>query len=225
MFDTCSYFIDDKALFGSFPSQTQVNALEKFGVRVFVDLTTPTENVISYNTEYTYISYPILDRNIPVNHETFCAFIFKLCTLLDELGSGEKMYVHCKGGHGRSGVVVAAILGVYEHLSPYDALEKTYKCHQTRKIMRDKWRAIGSPQTQKQKQFIHQILGSISIDDIPIYDAFKSLDENTKLFLKRSYLKTFTSTKYDQNVVDLYTQFKSEIYKNIWYQKEPSRTW
>ena len=35
----CSYFIKDKALFGSYPTQQSVEELEQEGVRYFVDLT------------------------------------------------------------------------------------------------------------------------------------------------------------------------------------------
>ena len=35
----CSYFIKDKCMFGSFPTQESVNELEHEGVRYFIDLT------------------------------------------------------------------------------------------------------------------------------------------------------------------------------------------
>ena len=41
-----SFFITDKALFGSFPTQAQVEELESTGVRYFVDLTNPNESKI-----------------------------------------------------------------------------------------------------------------------------------------------------------------------------------
>ena len=37
--DYCSYFIKDKAIFGSFPTQESVYELENEGVKYFVDLT------------------------------------------------------------------------------------------------------------------------------------------------------------------------------------------
>jgi len=157
--NTSSYFIKDKALFGSFPTQESVSELEEQGVRYFVDLTTPEEKekkLTMYTTRYNYINYPIHDRHVPTNWHTYANFIIKVCKIIKNLKSDEKIYIHCRGGHGRAGITVASILCHLFHLSPEDALKYTTKCHSNRKNIKDKWRKIGSPQTYSQKKFIYK---------------------------------------------------------------------
>lgn len=175
--DKCSYFIEDLALFGSSPCQDFVTYLEnEIGIRYFIDLTYDTErNIDFYTTNYTKIKYPIKDQRIPTNQLEFCKFVISLCSILKK---GGKMYVHCKGGHGRSGVVVAAVLGLYYEIDAETALNMTYKCHQNRRTMRDRWRMIGSPQTYAQKEFIRELFH-------PIY-------YNTYGNVEFKYLSTFS---------------------------------
>lgn len=154
--DRSSFFIKDKALFGSFPTQDAVEELETTGVRYFIDLTHSHETkIVPYETRYTYISFPIPDRRIPVNILEFSSFIVKLSDIILGLGEGEIIYVHCKGGHGRSGVVVACLLSFLFNMEPSQALARTSIYHNNRKDMREKWRKIGSPQTYQQKKFIY----------------------------------------------------------------------
>jgi predicted NAD-dependent protein-ADP-ribosyltransferase YbiA (DUF1768 family) len=151
-----SYFIKDKALFGSYPTQEAIIELEKEGVKYFIDLTNKNENKITpYKTNYKYISFPIKDRAYPENINKFSKFILDISKIIRSLNNNEKIYIHCKGGHGRSGVVVAILLCKLFNFTPLEALEHTTKYHNNRLIMRDKWRKIGSPQTYQQKNFVH----------------------------------------------------------------------
>ena len=159
--DRCSYFIKDKALFGSCPSQEVVDHLENIGVRYFIDLTSPEDKRIEkYETKYTKLNFPIKDRSIPEDPKKFCAFVIKVCYIIRNLNA-EMVYVHCKGGHGRSGVLVASVLCHYLKISPEEALQKTRAAHQERKEMREKWRILGSPQTFSQKEFVRALFKPI----------------------------------------------------------------
>ena len=163
----CSYFIKDKAMFGSFPTQQSIEELEQEGVKFFLDLTYPEETKITpYTTKYTYINYPIHDRNVPVDIPSFCRLIVKISGIITSLRKNDRLYVHCRAGHGRSGVVVASILCYIFKLTPYDALIYTTKCHNNRSVMKDKWRRIGSPQTYQQKKFIYKVFHPININKI-----------------------------------------------------------
>tara|TARA_A100001011_G_scaffold394642_1_gene487558 strand:+ start:26807 stop:27748 length:942 start_codon:yes stop_codon:yes gene_type:complete len=153
--DKCSYFIKDRALFGSYPTQEGIYELENEGVIYFIDLTLPTEKkIVPYKTNFNYFSYPIKDRHIPENNWEFCCFIIQISTIIKELKNYSKIYIHCKGGHGRSGIVVACILSHIFSLPPLTALNYTSIAHSKRKIMKDKWRHIGAPQTSHQKSFV-----------------------------------------------------------------------
>ena len=151
--DNCSYFIKGKALFGSFPTQDSVKELEEHGVKRFVNLTNDDEKRIKpYTTSYYYYSYPIMDRSIPTNNLHFCRFLNKLINLLKN--EDGKIYIHCKGGHGRSGLVVACLLCMYYEIDTEVSLEMTKFFHSQRPVLKEKWKKIGSPQTLKQKNFV-----------------------------------------------------------------------
>lgn len=159
-----SEFIKNKALFGSYPTQEYVEEFEKLGVRYFVNLVRNGEkHTTPYETNYTYIHYPIHDRRIPTNWKSFAQFIIRLVDIIKNLPAGEKLYLHCKGGHGRSGIVVACILCYMYNISPSDAIAKTTKYHGRRKEMREKWRKMGSPQTRSQKHFVTRFFDPLYI--------------------------------------------------------------
>lgn len=152
--DKCSNFIKN-GLFGSYPNQSSVNEYENLGVRYFIDLTESGEkNIVRYNTKYTYINYPIQDRHVPSCWKSFSELIIKITNIIKNLEKYEKIYIHCKGGHGRSGILVACLLCYLYKITPAEAIAKTTIYHNKRKIMKEKWRKMGSPQTRKQKKFV-----------------------------------------------------------------------
>ena len=165
-----SYFIPDKALFGSYPSHEAAKELEEEGVCLFVNLTEAIENLEQYIHSPTseMISFPIPDRKIPCNILHYSLFIMKIVMRLANFKGRQKLYVHCKGGHGRAGVVVASILCYYYNIEPSRALELTTQYHSKRQEMRAKWRSIGSPQTAKQKQYVVKLF-----DPLRFYKAYK----------------------------------------------------
>jgi hypothetical protein len=176
--ERCSYFIENKALFGSYPNQETVKYLESIGVVCFVDLTNKDEtNITLYNTSKQYINYPIVDRKIPLNWNTFAKLVIECCNIIESLKSDEKIYIHCKGGHGRSGILVACILCYYNNISTEESLRRTNKYHGERIIMREKWRKIGSPQGKKQKDFVFKFFKYLKYKDInfnAITDCFSN---------------------------------------------------
>lgn len=151
----CSFFIHGKALFGSFPTQESVHELEEHGVRHFIDLTGFRERkTVPYITKYQHIKYSIIDHQTPGDCKSFAQLILVICDIIRKLKRNEKIYVHCKGGHGRSGIVVASILCYYYNFSPEKALSLTSRYHSQRPEMREKWRQLGSPQSKHQKDFV-----------------------------------------------------------------------
>lgn len=165
-----SYFIKNKAMFGSFPTQEAVNELESHGVNFFINLTYDHEkNITPYTTKYTYINFPITDRRVPTDWRSFSYFLIKISNIIKNLKTGELIYIHCKGGHGRSGIVVACLLCYIFKISPEQALKHTTESHSKRIVMRDKWRKLGSPQTYQQKNFVYKFF-----EPIYFYRAYMS---------------------------------------------------
>ena len=140
--DTCSYFIKDKALFGSYPNKPEVmNELVEVGVKYFVDLTTEKEkmrlNVYDYG-DLGYLNYEVKDRYIPENIYEFVLFIHKISNIIETLKEGELIYIHCKGGHGRCGIVVSCLLCYIYKYTSTQSLEMTNKYHNDRKVMNER---------------------------------------------------------------------------------------
>jgi len=168
--DRSSYFIPDKALFGSYPNQESVKELESNGVTLFVNLTENNDVLPIYKLSQnsTMLHYPIPDRKIPYNEHTFILFIIKIIKHIRTLVDNQKCYIHCRGGHGRAGIVVATLLCYIYNITPESALALTTKYHSERKEMRPKWRAIGSPQTRQQKHFVTKLFSPMLF-----YKAFR----------------------------------------------------
>lgn len=219
----CSYFIPEKALFGSFPTQENVFKLEEMGVRHFIDLTIHNEhNIIPYQTKYNYIKHPISDREIPRNWVSFSVFIVKICSIIDKLQNNEKIYIHCKGGHGRSGIVVASILCYYLKISPEEALHKTREYHSHRIEMRDKWRKIGSPQTFKQKNFVRRLFEPL-IYGSSMYSTFTFGFRNSSFYPVQTELGYFKTAKdaikEHKNTTENWNEKKTEVLTMILKEK------
>lgn len=153
--DYCSYFIENKALFGSYPTQERVDELENQGVRYFINLTFSHESkIVPYVTRYSYMNFPIIDGHIPTDWKSYAKFIIKVSNIITNLKDGELLFLSCKGGNGRSGVVVASILCYMFGYRAERGLELTSHFHSKRSIMRERWRKLGSPQTLSQKNFV-----------------------------------------------------------------------
>lgn len=232
--DKASYFIKNKALFGSFPKEDAVKELEQEGVRYFIDLTDNEieTKIIPYTTKYNYINFPIKDNSVPKDWILFSKFIIRLSKIIkEEMKVDEKIYIHCRGGHGRSGVVVSCLLCFMFDLTQHEALDYTTLCHKNRTVMRDKWRKIGSPQTSIQKKFVFKFF-----QPLKIYHAYKNsisigfsnisphpvniegeIFENSELAIKAEFEKNFDNNKIliIKEILQLKFDQNSNIRKNL----------
>ena len=55
-----------------------------------------------------FIHIPIIDHNVP-NHQMFVKSLAKIIYMLAD---GKNIYIHCHGGHGRTGLYVVALLAI-----------------------------------------------------------------------------------------------------------------
>ena len=178
-----SSFFAANGLFGSWPSQDDITALIAWGVDVIVNLASASERKVTPytvppDTNITVINFPIRDTSIPDDKIAFCSLVVKIC---DFLSKDMKVYIHCKGGHGRSGLLVAAVIAYTRRISPFDAIALTNEYHSKRQVMKEIWRSIGSPQTGNQKKFV--------IDMFPVHDtAITGVENYMKMFLIQTNL-------------------------------------
>lgn len=181
--ETSSYFIMNKALFGGYPDNNKFKELKECGVKYYIDLVTISERkklTQVYDTMgIEYLNYEIKDRFIPEDIYDYIKFIHKISNIINNLEEGEKMYIHCKGGHGRSGVVVSCILCYLFKFSSEKSLELTNKYHNSREVMKEKWRRIGSPQTDRQKDFVRRLFKPIYLEKIHLKNTYYPLNNNS----------------------------------------------
>lgn len=179
-----AYFIEYKAIFGSYPTESRLDILKRKGISLIVDLTKECEkNCVQYSTDIDIIRFPIADRSIPHDKIAFCKLIVTIC---DKLDDGVKVYVHCKGGHGRSGMVVAAILCYRYGINPKDAFALTTKYHSKRKNVKPYWVHVGCPQTWEQKNFVRNMF---KYHDVTANSPFN--DNNDEIYINSFLLQTY----------------------------------
>jgi ribA/ribD-fused uncharacterized protein len=209
-----SCFFKDQGYFGNFPSQTDINYMESIGIHYFINLTCDNENLTPYSVSNKSfkVDLPILDRKIPYDVFNFTLLILKSVYLLK---NNRKIFIHCKGGHGRSGILVACILKLYLNISPEKAIELTTKYHNEREGVREKWKKIGSPQTFSQKKFVHKIfqpflffkaykigttvgLSNFSLhkiqNEIGVFHSSEAMFQAYKNLSNKQYIKTLSKT-------------------------------
>lgn len=100
------------------------------------------------------LHFPIPDMGV-VADDHFVALIHDL---MARLARGEVLYVHCWGGHGRTGTVVAVLIGLLYGFSVKDALERTQEYHDYRLEAKLYGRKIESPQNAPQRNQVKRVL-------------------------------------------------------------------
>ena len=139
--------------FGKYIDSEVLDLLIKIDIDLIVNLCHESDNCIPYDWKPIpeCISFPIVDCDISEDHE-----VIKLVNMLcsQYLSKNKKIYIHCIGGHGRSATIAGILLGISENIPGPLVLSKVYSAHQERLIMKDKWRNLGAPQTNSQKQQI-----------------------------------------------------------------------
>jgi len=80
--------------------------------------------------------------------------------LVKEIHDGEVIYLHCWGGHGRTGVMVCLMLHLMYGLTANEALQRCQFLHDIRKLPI----IVSSPQTFAQKEQVRRIISKSFID-------------------------------------------------------------
>lgn len=70
---------------------------------------------------------------------------------------GEVLYLHCWGGHGRTGTVVSIMLHLMYGLSADEAMRRCQHVHDVRRIPI----SVGSPQTEAQRQQVRRVVSHL----------------------------------------------------------------
>ena len=162
-FNNCLYklvseVIPNKLYFGGYPSEELFDwMVSKKGFTHFIDLTTEEERnsldfVYDKTVEIDIIKFSIKDNSVPTDLRNFKELLRETHRLIEKDNS--KIYIHCKGGHGRSGLMIACML-VYIYRIPVNkSLGLTTLYHSMRSHLKDKWKYAKCPQTYRQRAYV-----------------------------------------------------------------------
>ena len=148
------------------PNVTPQQYKNNIGIRpYFKDLLHITSKVESYrqvkNIPYfnptiakpedvQFLHFPIKDCKIAHDSQ-----VYLLCLeLARRLMSGEKLYIHCWGGHGRTGTIVSILLSILYNYDAPTAMQYCQFVHDLRKA----YIQVSSPQTQLQRDQVTRIV-------------------------------------------------------------------
>ena len=177
MNDISSVLLDGLLRFGKYPTDEDVQLLKNNGYSIFIDLCERKDVHTPYNTEgLFYNNIPIKDCTADIGDRKYYEELIE--KVQAPMRNGYKVYVHCMGGHGRSAMISAIIYGKLTGTTGQTALREVYQAHQRRGSMKSKYRKMGAPQTDSQKAFVLNELGSESNENteetIYFYEGFMS---------------------------------------------------
>lgn len=181
-------------LFGGYPNLHEMQELQDSGVKYIIDLTTPHEKrrldvYQAKDYQMIYANFPIEDNFVPQDMNAFHEFIVWLSFTLDSLRFNEKMYIHCKGGHGRSGMVVACLLCFHYRHTSSEAIAETTEAHRLRPELAMKWKTHMCPSNSIQRLFVHRIFQMSSPEKRSCIDPISLELENAMNSARRRMLQ------------------------------------
>ena len=97
------------------------------------------------------ISFPIRNCDVPSSVESVMDLFRRLEQLMHEQPRA-KLYIHCHGGVGRTGIIVACYYIYFEHLSFEEALDKMGR--QYAQSPRSKF--MNAPETKRQIEYVKE---------------------------------------------------------------------
>ena len=157
-----SYYVDGNLFAGEYPyarsdekEEKKLRRMHHFGVRHFIDLTEegelrPYQQLLPNDT--TYLRFPIRDVNAPKSVEA----VHQLLNEIDYLNQQEGYtYIHCRGGVGRTGTIVACY---YARQMEEPGLERALDALSCSFSNMPKASHRSAPETRGQTGFVHQFV-------------------------------------------------------------------
>lgn len=102
----------------------------------------------------THIYDPIFHRLLSVLPGQVLQLAAQLAV---RLAKGEVLYLHCWGGHGRTGTVVSIMLHLMYGLGAEESMERCQRVHDVRRIPI----SVGSPQTEAQREQVCRVVARL----------------------------------------------------------------
>lgn len=169
-FPQSNWVVRERILCGPIPDprkRSAFDALCKAKIDVFVSLMENDGNVDGYMESYreasghpsaSQLSFPMKDGSvlIPSQYEDLGGLLNAIveCAIEENL----RVYIHCKNGHGRTGIVVSALLALIYDMPGMRAVNLCDALHSCRAETEDQ----SSPQTQEQRLSVLSFVSRIA---------------------------------------------------------------
>jgi hypothetical protein len=166
LYEWISCLVKDSIYFGPYPNKIMTQRLISEQFDYIIDLTNGSEED-SYISELldvttpTYIHFPIQDHSIPYCTSSYCNFIIQLKSYIKE---NKKIYIHCRGGHGRSSMTSISLYYLLNNINLKTAIETVTASHNERINLRDHWKSRKMPIHYIQFQFLNKIHKNIYVN-------------------------------------------------------------
>jgi atypical dual specificity phosphatase len=155
----CYWVLPGRLLAGEHPGvqgeaalPARLMAMQAAGIQRFIDLTAPADPVPAYQPypvggqAAQRESHPITDFGVPTDAGMHAI----LDSVRQALARGERLYLHCKAGIGRTGTVVACIL-----------VDHGFPAEEALAVLQRKWQSVEkchaeplTPETDAQRAFV-----------------------------------------------------------------------
>ena len=137
-----------------------LSSLFSFCIRYYNDLKLIVKNKIMFTAlsgknivdseRLKFIHFPIKDCNITDDTRVMNLVM----VLVRALSEGEVIYLHCWGGHGRTGTIVSIMLFLMYGIDAIEAMRRCQFVHDIRKCPV----VVGSPQTTTQREQVQRVI-------------------------------------------------------------------
>ena len=132
---------------------------------VFEHYHTTVNRIHSTPADLQFHHLPIPDQTTPAKS----VFVQHMTTLAEAYMAGRNIYIHCAGGHGRTGMYVAALLlAIFRrqpHVTPEYVLQYVQFAHDKRRIQDQRCSHmlfVPSPNTPEQRTLVHEFATYLS---------------------------------------------------------------
>jgi hypothetical protein len=169
LYDFASVVLPNRIYFGPVPNQTQLELLHHENFKYIINVMSIKEKVrFGYTISpeklnMQLMGFPISDQRIPLHTPHFLKWIEYLGHIMIHMKPNEKMYIHCRGGHGRSALVAGCLFYWYckiyrsQPLTGEDCIRHMTFAHCQRKLLNPKYLHQKCPVAKCQQQFIKSL--------------------------------------------------------------------
>lgn len=184
-----SYEVTKNIYAGEYPrnkddesSYAKLKHFKSFGITHFVDLTEvgelqPYESLLYKGAKY--FRFPIKDESIPQSTEDVRGLIAKITKVIKDSPKA-KVYIHCWGGVGRTGLIVGCLLGEL-YRKNYD---ETLKMLEQLFMACPKSAKRHTPETAEQHQFIAKYIQELKPDASQSFITNDKFGDGVKRFIE-----------------------------------------